>query len=86
MSVARDAAACATWPPAEVAHVGGFSVGRGLGGGARVSAAWALPGRELAAIPAVEAQHAAWDQPALFAVDADDRHLATALEARGYRE
>lgn len=81
-----EAAWTATWPAAEYAREGGFLVGRGEGGGGRVSAArvagdWSEPD-----ITAAEARHRAWGQPRLFAVDEGDSALAKALEARGYRQ
>ena len=81
-----DAAWEATWPAADYAQVGGFRVGRGMGGGGRVSAARVTGDWADGDIPAVEAQHAAWDQPALFAVEDDDPALQGALAARGYLE
>ncbi|WP_240558614.1 GNAT family N-acetyltransferase [Paracoccus contaminans] len=75
----------ATWPAADHAQIGGFRVGRGMGGGGRVSAARAIGPWDAADIPAVEGQHAAWDQPPLFSVDDADSALAAALQAQGYQ-
>lgn len=81
-----DAAWTATWPAADYAREGGFLVGRGEGGGRRVSAARAVADWSRADIAAAEARHRAWTQPLLFAVEDGDRALAQALDARGYRE
>lgn len=84
ISAAFDEVWQATWPAAEYAQHGGFRVARGLGGGGRVSAA-RVTGPWLAGdIAAVESQHAAWNQPALFAVEDSDVALADALAGRGY--
>lgn len=81
---AIDAAWQATWPAADYVQIGGFRVGRGMGGGGRVSAARATAPWDAAAIPAVERQHAAWGQPAVFSVDEADTALAAALQTQGY--
>ena len=81
-----DAAWAATWPAAAYAREGGFLVGRGEGGGGRVSAARAVGDWSEGDIAAVEARHRAWGQPPLFKVADGDRALAQALAARGYRE
>ena len=78
-----DAAWQATWPAAEYAQIGGLRVGRGLGGGGRVSAARVTGPWDDADIDAAELQHAAWGQPALFAVE-DGDPLERALADRGY--
>lgn len=73
-----------TWPAAAYAAIGGFRVGRAMGGGGRVGAARAVGAWDAADIPAVERQHAAWDQPASFAVMEGDAALADALRAHGF--
>lgn len=78
-----DAAWQATWPAADYAQAGGLRVGRGLGGGGRVSAARVTGPWDASDIPKAEAQHAAWDQPALFAIE-DGDPIAPALADRGY--
>lgn len=75
----------ASWPAAGYAQIGGFRVGQGLGGGARVGSARATGAWDEADLAAVEAQHAAWGQPAVFAVGRGDNALDGALTARGYR-
>lgn len=85
ISPAFDAAWQATWPAADYADHGGLRVGRGLGGGGRVSAARVVGDWDEADITAAEATHAGWGQPALFAVEDGDDALAAALAARGYR-
>lgn len=74
----------ATWPAADYAQIGGFRVGRGMGGGDRVSAARAMTPWDAADIPAVERQHRDWNQSAIFAVMESDTALEAALRARGY--
>ena len=93
ISAGFDAAWAATWPAAEYVLAGGLVVGRGAGGGGRVSAARRLedataqlPGSLGADVEAAEARHRAWDQPALFAVEREDAALAHALRRRGYHE
>lgn len=84
---ALQAAFDATWPSAGQVEVAGFRVRRGCGGGERASSAWRLPGApvpDAEAIAAVCAQHATWDQPALFAVADGDDALAGALSAAGF--
>ena len=88
-----DAAWAATWPAAEYVLAGGLVVGRGAGGGGRVSAARRLEdagaqatGTIGADVEMAEARHRAWGQPALFAVEREDAALAHALRRRGYRE
>ncbi|SEH84356.1 GNAT family N-acetyltransferase [Paracoccus alkenifer] len=88
-----DAAWAATWPAAEYVLAGGLVVGRGGGGGGRVSCARRLeadglqPGGDIGAdVDAAEARHRAWGQPALFAVEREDAALAHALRRRGYTE
>ncbi|RDW11849.1 GNAT family N-acetyltransferase, partial [Paracoccus thiocyanatus] len=75
-----------TWPAAEYAQAGGFLVGRGQGGGGRVSSARALrPDWDAADIPRAEAIQRGWGEPPLFRVADGDRALAQALAARGFR-
>lgn len=76
----------ATWPAAEYAREGAFLVGRGGGGGGRVSAARAVADWSEADIAAAETRHRVWEQPLLFSVDSGDAGLAEALATRGYRE
>ncbi|MDO5642488.1 MAG: GNAT family N-acetyltransferase, partial [Paracoccus sp. (in: a-proteobacteria)] len=79
-----EAAFEASWPAAEYAGAGVFRIGRGLGGGRRVSSARALhPGFTPADIDAALKIHAGWDQPAIFRVSDGDTALAEALSARG---
>ncbi|MFN3526092.1 MAG: GNAT family N-acetyltransferase [Paracoccus sp. (in: a-proteobacteria)] len=75
----------ATWPPAEVAQVGGFAVGRGAGAGGRVSSARAVGDWSEQDIAAAEACHAGWNQRSLFRAWDGETALIRALEARGYR-
>lgn len=74
----------ATWPAAEYRQAGGFRVGRGQGGGGRVSSAHAAGAWSQGDIAAAEEVHRGWDQPALFRVEDGDGGLAEALLARGY--
>lgn len=74
-----------TWPAAEYLQAGAFRVGRGLGGGRRVSAAVA-DGQDWDAADialASEAQ-AAWDQPSLFRACPGDELSGWLLE-NGWR-
>ncbi|MDO5611639.1 MAG: GNAT family N-acetyltransferase [Paracoccus sp. (in: a-proteobacteria)] len=85
MDTALAAAFDATWPAAEYARAGGFSVGRGMGGGGRVGSARATgpwTGDDITA--AIQVQQG-WDQPPQFRVGDDDQALAQALAARGLR-
>lgn len=74
-----------TWPAADRIRIGGFQVGRGMGGGGRVSAARRVGPWDAGDIAAAERQHAAWDQPASFLVMEGDSALGDALGTRGYR-
>ncbi|MDQ7261035.1 GNAT family N-acetyltransferase [Paracoccus sp. PS-1] len=75
-----------TWPAAEYAGAGGFLVGRGRGGGGRVSSARAArPDWDPADIPRAEAIQRGWDERPMFRVADSDAALAQALAARGYR-
>lgn len=88
--IAGDAALArafeSSWPAAEFADVGGFRVGRGLGGGGRVSSARALRADwSEDGIARAEAVHRGWDQRPMFRLPDSDTRLARALAARGYR-
>lgn len=83
MDAALAAAFDATWPAAEYAQIGGFRLGRALGGGRRVGSAVASGPWDDDHIQAVMAQAQLWDQPALFRVDDDDEPLRDALLDRG---
>lgn len=74
----------ATWPPAEVAQAGGFIVGRGQGGGGRVSSARAIDGWAAADIPAAVALHRGWAQRPLFRAMDDDAALIAVLTDTGF--
>ena len=80
-----DAAFQATWPAADHARAGGLQVGRGLGGGGRVSAARAVGPWQPADIDAAVGIQRGWGQPPLFAVEDGDRRLSQALADRGWR-
>lgn len=85
MDGALAAAFEATWPAAEYADAGAFRVGRGLGGGGRVSSARATGDWADGDIDAAIAQHRAWNQRPLFRVADGDAALIEALERRGFR-
>lgn len=74
-----------TWPAAEYADAGGFRVGRGLGGGGRVSSARPIGVWAPDDIPAAEAIHRSWGQQPMFRLPDADQDLAAALDAAGYR-
>jgi N-acetylglutamate synthase len=76
------AAILATWPAAEIAKAGGFTLRRGAGGGNRTSAATraASPGD----VAAAEAGMRGWGQRPLFMVAPEDEALDAELAARGY--
>lgn len=75
-----------TWPAADYADAGGFRVGRGAGGGGRVSSARALaPGWDADAIAEVAEIQRRWNEPAMFRVAETDAALQEALAARGFR-
>ncbi len=75
-----------TWPAAEYRDQGGFRVGRGLGGGGRISSARALGAQwQAEAIPAVAAIQQDWGQIPQFRVWEDDTALGAALARHGYR-
>ena len=73
-----------TWPAAEYADAGGFAVGRGAGGGGRVSSARKAGDWTADDIDAAAEIQRSWDQPPMFRVVDDDQTLISALEARGY--
>ena len=85
MDTALAAACEATWPAAEYANAGGFSVGRGLGAGGRVSSARAVGDWQDSDIDAAIAVHEHWQQVPLFRVVDDEQRLIVALEARGFQ-
>ncbi|SDE57350.1 Acetyltransferase (GNAT) family protein [Paracoccus isoporae] len=76
----------ASWPAAEYAQAGPFRVGRGLGGGMRVSSARALSdGWTQDDIDAAVRIQTGWDQPPAFRV-LDGDPLARTLSAAGWQE
>ncbi|AGT07665.1 GNAT family N-acetyltransferase [Paracoccus aminophilus] len=76
-----------TWPAAEYHDIGGFRVGRGLGGGGRISSARALgPDWHADGIEAAAQLQRDWDQPETFRVWSEETALADALTARGFRQ
>lgn len=75
-----------TWPAAEYASAGGFLVGRGRGGGGRVSSARAArPNWTEADIARAETIQRSWNERPMFRVADDDAALAQALAAQGFR-
>lgn len=72
----------ATWPAAETRARAGWLLRRGAGGGRRVSSATAL--RADVEIGEAEAGMAAWGQPPVFRLAAEESALDAALDARGY--
>lgn len=84
---AIDAAFEASWPAAEYAQTGPFRIGRGLGGGKRVSSARLIaPDWTGADLDQAMRIHRNWDQPAIFRVADTQPLLARALLGRGFRE
>lgn len=74
-----------TWPAAEYRDAGGFRIGRGLGGGGRISSARALgEAWDSAGIEAAAKVHRDWSQPELFRVWDEDHALGKALGAQGF--
>lgn len=72
----------ATWPPVAVARHGGLLVGRGAGGGGRLSSIRTVDAWDEGDLDAALAQQDAWDEPRRIRVfDGDDR-LARAARAR----
>lgn len=75
-----------TWPAVEYADAGGFRVGRGLGGGGRVSSARVIrPDWSENDIAAAETLHRGWGQRPMFRLPDSDTHLAKTLARHGYR-
>lgn len=72
-----------SWPAAEYREAGGFRIGRGFGGGGRISSARALPGWTAAGIDMAAAVHREWGQPVLFRAPDSDAALAGALTGAG---
>ncbi len=73
----------ATWPPAEVARFGGLAVGRGAGGGGRLSSIRQLGDWAEADLAAALAQQAEWGEAPLVRVFDGQAALAEAARARG---
>lgn len=78
----------ATWPPAEAARfgdpAGGLVVGRGEGGGGRLSSVRAAgPSWQPDDLDAALAQQDAWGEARLIRALDDDHRLSAAAEARG---
>ncbi|UXU73769.1 MULTISPECIES: GNAT family N-acetyltransferase [unclassified Paracoccus (in: a-proteobacteria)] len=74
-----------TWPAADRRRVGGFEVGRGLGGGGRVGSARSLSEDWAEAdIAAVAAAQRAWGEAPLFRVASTQERLRRALADQGY--
>ncbi len=77
----------ATWPPAEIAQIGGWRLRRGIGGGSRVSSVRPLgdPGEPVdGAIAKAERIMRGWGQRPLFQLTDADAALAAELSARSY--
>jgi len=77
----------ATWPPAEIAHLGDWRIRRGLGGGARVSSVRPLgdPARALPdAVDEAERIMRGWEQSPLFQLGEAGSALEVELAGRGY--
>jgi GNAT superfamily N-acetyltransferase len=72
----------ATWPPAEIRRLGGWTLRRGEGGGGRVSAA-TLDGED-GDIGAAAAAMRDWGQPPLFMLRPGEAALDARLAAMGY--
>lgn len=75
----------ATWPAAEYRDAGGFRIGRGPGGGGRVSSARALEGWNPEGLAEAAQVHRDWGQRALFRAPEADLRLTGALADAGYR-
>lgn len=84
MDAGLAAAFEASWPAAEQARAGGFLVGRGLGGGGRVSSARVVGLWRAEDIDEAARIHAGWDQPPMFRVSDRDQALIEELDQRGY--
>ncbi|MFD1880131.1 GNAT family N-acetyltransferase [Paracoccus pacificus] len=75
----------ATWPAAEYARFGGIVIGRGAGGGGRVSSGRAVsPDWTAGDLDAAVGQARAWRQPPMFRAPDDDERLIAALRDMGY--
>lgn len=75
-----------TWPAAEYMRVGGFEVGRGKGGGGRVSSVRAVEHDwDAGDIARTEAVQRGWGERPMFRVADDDTALAEVLAGQGYR-
>ncbi len=77
-----------SWPAAEYRDAGGYRIGRGLGGGGRISSARPLQGQDAAStspegIAAAVATHEGWDQTPLFRLWDGDADHARALSDAG---
>lgn len=84
---AIDRAFEASWPASEYLQAGAFRVGRGMGGGRRVSSARATAAEwQDADIEAAARIQRDWDQPAVFRVADSEPALADALQERGYAD
>lgn len=73
----------ATWPPAEARRFAGLAVGRGAGGGGRLSSVRAVADWQGADLDAALAQQDAWGEGRLIRVHDADARLAQAAQARG---
>ncbi|WP_312529490.1 GNAT family N-acetyltransferase [Paracoccus sp. (in: a-proteobacteria)] len=82
-----------TWPAAQYSDAGGYRIGRGMGGGGRISSARPLSDQASAdaalslsaeGILAAAAVQQGWDQPAMFRLWDTDHDHAQALGAQGY--
>lgn len=75
-----------SWPAAEYAEAGGFRVGRGQGGGGRLSSARALGSDwDAPAIAEIADLQRGWGERPLFRVADGDAALEQALAAEGFR-
>ncbi|MBY8976440.1 GNAT family N-acetyltransferase [Rhodobacteraceae bacterium NNCM2] len=70
----------ATWPPAETAVRGGWTLRRGAGGGQRVSSA-----RGMGDLQVAEDAMRAWGQAPIFCVTPEEVETDAMLERAGYR-
>lgn len=75
-----------TWPAAEKMDCGPFTLRRGLGGGSRVSSAYANGPVSVSDIEAAEHGMRGLDQSPLFMVRPGETDLDDLLEARGYEK
>lgn len=75
----------ATWPPLEVARFGGLIVGRGAGGGGRLSSVRQAGEWDRADLDAALARQDAWGEAPLVRVLDGQEALAAAARARGMR-